>query len=338
MKKKYFFIAVLCLMPFAVNSAYATTVPYSNFDQLIEKSDHIVKGIVKDVRSKKHKETGNFYTVVKLKRASIIDDTGEKRTWRLVKLRYEGGVVDIIENGQKVGEEGMTLSGTPEFVVGEEVIIFVRKNGRAKMPITGWQQGIFKISKTGTISNYSGLPVVGLQGSDVMLKTENGIVSSNAASSPVGRAVLSSKLEKPELLYSEGGEDTLVSHRVATSFTQSAISEKKLNLLKRASPMSVSAFVAMIQKRKAHSSGASYRLSAKGSSDSAASTNDLFSLPILEVNGTAGSPAALSVTDAASQNIKNSYKGSSATNVGQDSYIEDFLPTSRPTNQKLNKD
>lgn len=241
MKIRLIAIPILALI-LSLN-AHATTVPYKNFDSLVDESDNVVGGTVANMTSNKHKD-GEIYTVVTLTDAFTITETGKTATNRPIKIRYKGGEVALPgKSGGDAGVEGLYVSGTPELAVGENVILFLSNNGIADMPIYGWGQGLFHIDGAEGINDAKRLPVVALDGAHLVLKTPNGLVSRNKAmpNRKVGKGA------DAVLMNSDGGEDIVINNEQANVAT--------LDKLSSYSAMHVSNFVSMIQERKAMKAG-----------------------------------------------------------------------------------
>ncbi len=238
--------------------AHATTVPYKNFDNLVDEAEHVVLGTISEMNVKKQK--GEIYTVITLKQASTIGSTGQTKTKKPIQIRYKGGALyQHGRNGQIIGVEGSMADGTPELSVGDRVILFISNNGIADMPIHGWGQGVFHIDEAEGVNDVDRTPVVGIDGANIVLKAQNGLLIN-------GRSVITKTLSNaatPVLLDSDGGADTLVTGEKET--------ESANNKLASYSAMHVSNFVSMIQERKAMKTD---RLMS-----STESTSSLFTLP-----------------------------------------------------------
>lgn len=225
-------------------NANATSVLYKSFDNLVDESEHVIGGVVSDMQAKAYKN-GEIYTVITFKDAYIVTDAGEVPTNRPIHIRYKGGEV-IVRNkkGENVGVEGIHANGTPELNIGENVILFVNKNGIADMPIYGWEQGVFYVDGSGGINDARNLPVVGLDGADILVKKGNAIVSKNKT-----KYVSASELKSgnAELLESDGGKDVVIDN-----VQENAMAVQKLSSY---NAIHISNFISMIQERKAARTG-----------------------------------------------------------------------------------
>ena len=114
--------------------ARATTVVAPEFSELVNKSDYIIRAVVKSVRAEM--ETGangrKIHTFVELEVREVIAGTPPTP----LVLRLLGGTV---------GKEEMVLQGAPKFQVGDEDILFVRGNNRMAYPLVGIMHGRYPI-------------------------------------------------------------------------------------------------------------------------------------------------------------------------------------------------
>lgn len=220
--------------------SHATTVLYKNFDNLVDESDHVVGGTVSNMKARYHRD-GAIYTTIILTNAFVVSETGKTETTKPIKIRYKGGEVEVYgKNGEVPGVEGLRSHGTPELTLGEQVILFVKNNGIADMPIYGWGQGLFYIDESQGVNDAMHAPVVGLDGPHLVRKTSKGLSSNkrvmpnkNADKGPASAVLVSS----------DGGEDIVI--------TNAQENDAALDKLSNYSAMHVSNFVSMIQERKA---------------------------------------------------------------------------------------
>lgn len=217
-------------------NAYSTIVKYLNFKQLVEQSDHVLIGEVQEIESKKHGKTDNIYTTIKLENAATINNNSLSFLKETITIRHAGGSIDIIKNGEKVGEEGVYAHGTPEFSKHDKVILFIRENGTASMPILGWKQGVFRISNENKITDYNSLPIVGLDGAHLLLKTNTGLKNRKQlmidnCSDHTQFSYLNPK--KPKLSYSEAKESSLASINPAHTIVKHIVDSNSFAMDKR---------------------------------------------------------------------------------------------------------
>ena len=138
-------IALGCA-PIAYQSE-ATTVVAMNFDTMVNQSSFIVEGDVVDVSSEWSADGATIYTYVTLGSIQVVHGgvTGDS-----VTLQFEGG---------RVGDDVITVIGSPTFEVGARELLFVRNNGVAVSPIVGFFQGRFKVIDN-AIHDHAGMPIV----------------------------------------------------------------------------------------------------------------------------------------------------------------------------------
>lgn len=125
------FVAVMCFTA----RADATTLLKKNLDDLLVEADGVVLATVDDVTSRvRDTRKGEIDTFVSLSNLQVLQGRYGAAT---LTLRLEGGEVDGV---------GLWLHGSPRFTPGERVLLFVRDNGKAIVPIVGWTQGVFRVA------------------------------------------------------------------------------------------------------------------------------------------------------------------------------------------------
>lgn len=124
---------ILCLNPI---SGESYVLPKS-FGDLVREADLVLEGTVGEKRSEWAEDRSTIYTFITFFDIEIIDGTYEEGTFT---LRMDGGEVE--ESGRM---KGLKIPGTPEFEVGERVILFVKDNTWEVCPLVGWEQGVLKV-------------------------------------------------------------------------------------------------------------------------------------------------------------------------------------------------
>ncbi len=116
--------------------ARATTVIPPTFQQLVNQSDYIVRGVVKSVSAEMSANGQNRHIVTKVEVEvkEVINGTPPQP----LVLQMLGG---------KVGDEEMVVEGSPKFQVGDEDILFVHGNGRQFNPLVGLMHGRFPVRR-----------------------------------------------------------------------------------------------------------------------------------------------------------------------------------------------
>jgi len=112
----------------------ATTVIPPDFNELVNESDYIIRGVVKSVLSEYRTNSHGkmIFTEVAIDVREVISGTPPTDV-----------VLEIL--GGRVGEEEMIVQGAPRFKVGEEDILFVKDNGRTIVPLMGMMHGRYPI-------------------------------------------------------------------------------------------------------------------------------------------------------------------------------------------------
>ena len=129
---------LLCLFVFCAIQVHATTLLYKDFDALVTEAEGIVEGTVYSVES--YYQNDEIYTFVTLEQLHVLHGSYDQDT---LALRLQGG---------QVGEEIVDVYGSPQLDPNDRVILFLRENGKAMVPIVGWTQGVFRVvfdEKTG---------------------------------------------------------------------------------------------------------------------------------------------------------------------------------------------
>ncbi len=261
-----FFIAALSLLPITVQ---ATIVPYKNFNQLVDESDHVVGGTVEAMQSTKRKN-GDIYTTVVLSKAFYITEAGRKDTDKPIKIRYKGGVVPVRDQKGLVQYTKVQWAvGTPELNEGDRVILFLSHNGIADMPIYGWEQGLFFIDAGENVLDSKKDPVVGLAGADLVV-SHGAMVLNKKRGGLIQKQEQESEL--PALVSSEGGQDVIVSR--GTSLGSGAA------VMAKSIPLHAYSFISKIQERKALVKNTEKRAAVSNREPA-----DLFTLPELADSG-----------------------------------------------------
>jgi hypothetical protein len=136
----------LAMSPPAVWPLWGSLVVLMELDELVEASDSIVQGEVESVQSRwEHRQIFTYVTI------GIADPIKGSRS-RTVVVRQLGG---------KVGSLVATVPGMPEFVRGDEVILFLKDSGNGTYHVVGMNQGRYLVSDRFAVSNLSGVDLFG---------------------------------------------------------------------------------------------------------------------------------------------------------------------------------
>lgn len=128
------FLTLCVWCGFMASLSRATTVIPPQFDELVNESDFIVRGVVKSVKSEWRENQGRRYilTYVEVNIQEVISGAPPSPL-----------VLEIL--GGRVGEEAMVVDGVPKFEVGQEDILFVRGNGHQFCPLTALMHGRYPV-------------------------------------------------------------------------------------------------------------------------------------------------------------------------------------------------
>ncbi|MBS0663651.1 MAG: hypothetical protein JSR48_10345 [Verrucomicrobia bacterium] len=129
-------LAVLAGVVAIAPLARAMSVVPPKFTELVGGSDYVVRTIVKSVKSEWRESHGqlHIYTLVELDVTEVVAGTPPHP----LVLRILGG---------KVGGDELVVEGAPQFVVGQEDILFVRGNGKQFFPLTAVTHGRYPVVK-----------------------------------------------------------------------------------------------------------------------------------------------------------------------------------------------
>lgn len=142
MRIRLFSLILCALVLFSLTIyAHAYVLP-KTFDDLVTEADLVLEGTVGEKRSEWAEDRSTIYTFITLFELEVIDGTYPESSFT---LRMDGGEVE--EGGRM---KGLKVSDTPEFEVGERVILFVENNTSEICPLVGWGQGAFKVKKDPT--------------------------------------------------------------------------------------------------------------------------------------------------------------------------------------------
>jgi hypothetical protein len=127
-------LAALALSLALANSLWGTQVPRMSLEEVVDASESIVQGTV--VRTwadwdQDHKYIWTHYEI------QVVD-------------RLKGAAaatVVVSEPGGVVGETALQVAGTPQYEVGEQVVLFAEKTPLGYLRTCGWGQGKFRVER-----------------------------------------------------------------------------------------------------------------------------------------------------------------------------------------------
>ena len=130
------FIGVVSVMSLvAFTSAQATTIVPADLGELSRDAVAIARGRVVDVRSQWTEDRGSVETIVTL----------EVETYLKGNL---GATVRFKVPGGELGRYRTTFVGAPDFVVDQRVVVFLGAHGPTVPHIVGFNQGVFRITRS----------------------------------------------------------------------------------------------------------------------------------------------------------------------------------------------
>jgi hypothetical protein len=124
---------VVCLGVVAP-AANATTLVPATLDEIVAGAELVVHGRVVGVRSEMTAGRRSIHSYVTL----AVDEAVKGRPGPTVTFR--------VPNGQ-VGRYRRVVIGAPEFVVGDEVIVFLRARAPAVPTLFGLSQGVYRVRR-----------------------------------------------------------------------------------------------------------------------------------------------------------------------------------------------
>jgi hypothetical protein len=147
-------LPVLLLITIFCGISHALEVPPLPFEVVVRSADVVFRG-----------------TVVRVESSWVSTESGPAIV-TLVTFRVErtlkgklGAELSLEFLGGRVGEEVLEVVGAPRFEVGQRDVICAQVDDRYVSPITGFNQGRFRINRDGTsgheyVTTSSGFPVV----------------------------------------------------------------------------------------------------------------------------------------------------------------------------------
>jgi hypothetical protein len=119
----------------AFGSLWATLVPRMSLEEVVDASESIVQG-----------------TIIRTWSAW---DEGHKSIWTHYEIQVADklkgsvpGSIVVSEPGGTVGETELQIAGTPQYEVGEEVVLFAERTPLGYLRTCGWGQGKFRVTRT----------------------------------------------------------------------------------------------------------------------------------------------------------------------------------------------
>ncbi|MFO1451545.1 MAG: hypothetical protein U1F61_25515 [Opitutaceae bacterium] len=132
----------------------ATSVIAPTFSELVDRAETVIHGTVTSTRSDWAEQAG--FRVIKSWVSIQLEEPlkGSPGT-STITLEFLGG---------RVGQSDMNVQGSPRFVAGDEIVVFIQGNGRDACPLVGWGHGAYRVAVPSTggekqIVRMNGLPL-----------------------------------------------------------------------------------------------------------------------------------------------------------------------------------
>lgn len=122
----------LCLLPLC---GRATTVIAPDFDTLVKQADYVVRAVVNSKTAEWRSDAHGRHIITKVK-LDVLE---------IIKgLPPSPLVLEML--GGRIGSQEMVVDGAPNFIVGEEEILFIHGNGRQFNPLVSLMYGMYPVS------------------------------------------------------------------------------------------------------------------------------------------------------------------------------------------------
>lgn len=133
--RRYGIAAGLIFSLFASSSS-ATTVIAPEFDQLVNRSDYVVRAVVlsSEPELRISGERRRIYTKVEIEVLEVIAGEPPEN----IVLEFLGG---------RIGDEELRVGGMPRLRVGSESILFIKDNGRVLCPLYAMNHGLYPVEE-----------------------------------------------------------------------------------------------------------------------------------------------------------------------------------------------
>jgi hypothetical protein len=141
-RSRVLLVLALSLIPLR---GLATTVVAPDFDSLVAQADYVVRGVVTAINAEWRNDAHGKHIISKVnfEVREVIKGTPPSPL-----------VLEML--GGRIGKYQMVVQGTPNFIVGEESVLFVHGNGRQFFPLVAIMYGMYPI----TLDTASGLRLV----------------------------------------------------------------------------------------------------------------------------------------------------------------------------------
>jgi len=132
-------LSLIFVLLISVN-LYSSTLVYMELKDILNRSEAVVRGVVREVESRYNEERTKIFTYTLIE----VKETINGKTPPVITVQTYGG---------RVGDINMKVPGMPEFKKGEEVLLFVKKV-EDFYHIVGMIQGKYSIQKSESGEEY----------------------------------------------------------------------------------------------------------------------------------------------------------------------------------------
>lgn len=119
------------------NTLFAISVAEVDFEDILQRSDDIIYGVVVD----KYSAHGSGRSVDQIFSHIVFSEVESIKK----PNGYEKNRFTLRIAGGRVGNMLQVIPGAPDFKVGERYIIFIRDNNKVAFPLVGLNQGVLKV-------------------------------------------------------------------------------------------------------------------------------------------------------------------------------------------------
>jgi hypothetical protein len=188
MKCRFILLAAAVILALQPLVAPATTVRAPSFDSLVNQADYVVRAVVKSVSSEFQTSGTNRHIITKV--ALSVSEVVKGTPPQPLVLEMLGG---------KVGDVVMTVDGAPQFLVGDEDILFIHGNGEQISPLVAIMYGRYPIYRDATsgedyVVRSNGMPLYSEQDVSLPLTKLSTAKEANSGARPMTAAAFIGKI------------------------------------------------------------------------------------------------------------------------------------------------
>jgi len=168
--------------------AGATTVVAPDFADLVSQADYVVRANVKSVTAEWRENQGRKY---------IASQVALEITEIIRGIPPQPLVLELV--GGRVGKEELVIEGAPQFLAGDDVILFVQGNGRQIYPLVAIMHGLYPVvkdekSQQEYVLRSNGRPLYHEQDVSLPIGAQSAAKTANPAALPMTAAAFIQKI------------------------------------------------------------------------------------------------------------------------------------------------